>query len=929
LLLGLPKIRIELRNTSLAFASGEQLRKLPIARLTDAHLARHWPWCTLTICVAGSERAYELRGLPARRAAAFLARLQVRRARALVEPANRDFEGMCARDAYVRHSQLASWKERYQPLEGRLGELVSDPLAGRGEMPPVAGFLRRLRGGEEAIARRNDEWVVRELERRREWFDAVERHPLTLRQREAIVRDEDASLVVAGPGTGKTSTVIAKVAYLLARGVPAGEILVLSFSRKTVAELGERAAALLDDTPTIGTFHALGLGIIAEVEGQKPSLSRVAEDERKLHAFLKECVDALLSDAATAAPLRSFLIEHLRPERSAFEFESKKQYIRHLRCQDLRSYQGERVKSQEELIIANWLYCQGIAYEYEAKYEVETATRHYAQYRPDFFLPEYGIYIEHFGVARDGRTAPWIDAKRYRESMEWKRALHRENGTELVESYSYEHREGRLLESLDQKLRALGVEPRPIPEEELRQALERRGEASRLVALLASFLNLFKSSQGSLEGLRRAAGSGSGARRALQFLDVFGEVLRRYESQLAEAAEIDFHDMIVRAVGYVRQGRYVSPFRHIIVDEFQDIAQGRSRLLKALVEGVPDARVFCVGDDCQSIYRFTGSDVAIMTQFESHFGFTRRTELDQTFRLNAELLELSSAFIGRNPAQLPKHLEATRGLGGPAVTLWIESGDADEGAALRAALEAISEHAAGEAASVLLIGRYNFSQPAGLEALLNDFPRLAARFVTAHGSKGLEADYSVVLDVVAGRHGFPSEVTDDPLLDLLLASREEFPNAEERRLFYVALTRARRCCHVLSRAASPSAFASELREGYDGLVEVVGDSPDTPRCSECGSPLVRRSGPFGEFWGCVSYPWCGARPQTCPACGHGAMLASDEGFRCSASACGQSGRRCPQCQDGMLVTRTSQYGEFVGCSNYLRGLPPCAYREPL
>jgi DNA helicase-4 len=942
LFLGIPKIRVELRATSLVFASAGQAWEFPLERLTDASVSSRWPWCTLTVRFSGSGRPRELRGLPARRGAAFLAllqvqreqalraSLQVQRAHALVAPANSDFKQLYNQDGYVRHSQYQNWKRRYQHLEDRIYEFISERTILKKEMAPVADFLNCLRAGTEIIAQRNDKWVVQELERRREWFDTVESYPLTGRQREAIIRDEDASLVIAGPGTGKTSTVIAKVGYLLrVRDASAGEILVLSFSRKTVTELEERISARLADVPRISTFHALGLDIIAEVEGKKPSLSRLSEDDQQLKAFLKKITDTLLSDPATSESFRTFLVEHLRPERSVFEFGSNEEYIQHLKAQDLRSYNGELVKSHEELIIANWLYCHAIAYEYEAKYESDTATRRHAQYKPDFFLPEHGIYIEHFGVDRTGQTAPWIDAERYREGMEWKRALHQEHGTELVESYSYEHSEGQLLLNLEQKLRALGVEPRPISEEELKRTLTRRGETPRLVGLIASFLNLFKSAQWTLADLRRAAGDGAGSRRALCFLEIFGAVLSRYEKHLADAGEIDFHDMINRATEYVNEGLYTSPFRHILVDEFQDIAQGRCRLVKALIDRASDSRLFCVGDDCQAIYRFTGSDVAIMTKFKSHFGFTRKTELDQTFRLNAELLKLSSRFIGRNRAQIRKRLKATQKSGGAAATLWIDPAHDDEEAALRLALAAAREHANGEKASVLIIGRYNFSQPTDSKELLKDFPELDARFVTAHGSKGLEADYTVVLGVVAGRYGFPAEISDDPLLDLVLANRDTFPNAEERRLFYVALTRARRHVHILTSAMNPSSFANELREkGYRRLVVVEGAAEDTLVCPDCGGgTLMRRTGPYGEFWGCGNYPYCGARPVTCPTCGQGAMLASGAGFTCSEAACGGNERRCPRCREGMLISRTSEYGEFFGCSNFARGLPPCTYTE--
>ena len=132
------------------------------------------------------------------------------------------------------------------------------------------------------------------------------------------------------------------------------------------------------------------------------------------------------------------------PYRSHQEFRNWGEYWDYLRRFDIRSLKGEKVKSMEECEIANFLYLNNVPYEYEAPYEHDTATREKRQYLPDFHLPEAGIYIEHFGLDDEGRTAPFVDEKKYLQEVEWKRRLHEEKGTVLIETYSRERAAGAL-----------------------------------------------------------------------------------------------------------------------------------------------------------------------------------------------------------------------------------------------------------------------------------------------------------------------------------------------------------------------------------------------------------------------------------------------------------------------------------------------------
>ena len=196
--------------------------------------------------------------------------------------------------------------------------------------------------------------------------------------------------------------------------------------------------------------------------------------------------------------------------------------------------------------------------------------------------------------------------------------------------------------------------------------------------------------------------------------------------------------------------------------------------------------------------------------------------------------------------------------------------------------------------------------------------------MTVHRSKGLEADYAVVLGLCSGKYGFPAEIADDPLLDLVLAAPEAHPNAEERRLLYVAVTRARRQVFLLADGGPPSEFVTELIVGgYD--IEVFGRPPESDvACPRCAGGRVRRknSRNGSVFYGCSNFPLCEYTTSPCPRCGSGLPVRSGDAYRCRD--CDGSIEACPF-GDGWLKERTGPYGRFLGCSNF----PGCDYTRNL
>ena len=380
-------------------------------------------------------------------------------------------------------------------------------------------------------------------------------------------------------------------------------------------------------------------------------------------------------------------------------------------------------------------------------------------------------------------------------------------------------------------------------------------------------------------------------------------------------------DMINRATDDVSAGRYRSAYGYILVDEVQDISPGRAALLKALVDQSPTAQFFAVGDDWQAIFRFAGSDIAVMREFEERFGAGARTDLETTFRCSDGLCKLATRFVLGNPAQIEKRVRTVHGVNGPAV--WIDFGGDDAPPSLDEALDRIAADvlATEGRPSVFLLGRYRHLKP-DMRRLAPRHPALNLSYRTVHAAKGLEADYVVVLGVCAGRYGFPTEVTDDPLLDLVLTAPEEYPNAEERRLFYVALTRAKRRACLLEEGGPRSPFVEELLQAGGGIQTFGSPNATDANCPECkkGYLVQRANESGGRFHGCSNYPYCGHTQPACPKCGQG--LPVREGGTAICRECGNEVQGCPRC-DGWLQSKAGQYGPFLGCSNW----PTCVFTQ--
>ncbi len=645
-------------------------------------------------------------------------------------------------------------------------------------------------------------------------------------QRRTVLCDSKHNLVVAGAGTGKTLTICGKIQYLLENDMAKeDEILLMSYSRDSVDDISKK---VLKISPNIQatTFHSLGLRILSEHLGEK----KAVEDQIMTHikTFFDERLGVDIKFMKTILKYFSCYINPIAPDKDntlVFEQEENKSEKYRTLKGYLKSFNNdpknnvtikeERVKSIQELVLANFLFVNGIEYEYEKPYEINTATLEKRQYCPDFYLPKYKIYIEHYGVDKNGRARQYFGngEQKYIQSMEWKRETHQKNKTVCVETYSYEFSNGTVFTNLRKNLKDKGVKFKPLTQIQIKETVAKlyKGyDFSKFMDVSGTFLSLYKSKykdNSAFESLGLGL-SGYERERAKIFLEIAKEIYDYYISSLKENDKIDFDDMILQSTDLLDTPKFKTKYcyKYILVDEFQDISESRFNFLKKLAEH-GNSKLMAVGDDWQSIYRFSGSDINIFWNF-SRITFPDATinRISRTHRNSIELQEVAEKFITKNPRQIKKQIKSDKHQQNP-IRIVTYNNEWDGFDALKKVLGEIS--AMNYSAKVLILGRNNKDIDKDFQSEVNHaFRNLKISYTTIHRSKGLESDFVILVN--AGN--IPSKRTDDPLINLLLGTPEDFQFAEERRLFYVALTRTKSIVYILEQHGDKSVFVSEIKQ---------------------------------------------------------------------------------------------------------------------
>ena len=741
---------------------------------------------------------------------------------------------------YITESERIALDDKYAALNQAVSAIIdSKELEECSQKESFKRFHKAMSDTKGHKTANNEHFIENQLKGCAQYFDTVLAYPLDQQQREAVVSLEDNVLVISSAGSGKTMTTVGKVRYLIdMQHVPAEKILLITFTRKAAESLSER---LGEKKLKCRTFHKLALDIIGEATGEKPTITPPDFSVQVYHKLSQENPDF-------KAAIADYIIRSRYTMRDQYEYTSMQEYMQDRQKHGIQAFfkdmDGRPVfcKSDEESQICDFLGSRGIKFRYEEKYQVNTVDTEYRQYCPDFSIYIDGpdgqtkrVYLEHFAVNEYDRCPSFFSAEdefKYKQGIQWKRQLHQQNGTTLLETCSAGFHRGDVFQVLTKQLLDLGAVFSKATSQSVSRELVRQEE--NILAMLTSFNFLLKSRDRTMEDITRQVGRGPDAITVNDIIAPFVEAYRQMEQ---ENNEVDFTDAIIRATELCNNG-HRPDYDCILVDEFQDISMDRYRFLQALRRKSPLTKLFCVGDDWQSIYRFAGSDMALFKQFEKFFGYTKKCLMETTYRFGEPAIAESSKFILANPEQAVKNVHSFKL--DAETKLDFLSTDGRDGVVETVKYLADQIPADKE---ILLLGRYGFDVNIfkNTELAVHDtkdrvyvtYGQRQMNFMTVHQSKGLECDYIILLNCNGGTIGFPSQISDSPVLKYVLSEPDAYAFSEERRVFYVGITRAKKHTWVLYDMNNPSPFVKEFVKTLEPETKPGAGIPESDLCPKC------------------------------------------------------------------------------------------------
>ena len=720
---------------------------------------------------------------------------------------------------------------------------------------------------------------------------------ITLSEEQVIAATSHAkeTLVVAGAGSGKTFVLVGRAKYLVgSERTTEDKILMLAYNKDAAQELSRRTKAS-GISVTAQTFHGFGNSVI-KAPGERTGVA--FGDSGEVSKFLAHQLKHEL-DEESKNRLAKYFSQDLVPYRDFDEFESLNEYAAYVRATIPRTLMDEQVKSHGEWLIANFLFSNSISYSYESLYEEGKSSKD--RHKPDFSIWDQGkqpIWIEYFGTDRSNSVAPGISKEGYLDGIKWKKDVHARNSTILIELYYYDLKEGNLLIKLESALRHNGVKLKPKSADEILRQANEIGYDSRFLKVCEQFLGHVRANRLSPAELNQLA---SAQERDKTFVGVFNQFLSAYESELLRLKLPDYAELIHGAADAIGNSEYEFGFTHVLVDEFQDISSDRNRLIDSMKIANPKLEVTCVGDDWQSIYRFSGSDVSIMREASKPKMIRKRVDLTASYRLPQEIADISRSFVLKNPLQLEKsvHSKSDLNVPGKVVTHWdMEQKENEQN--LSRVIEQIGADSQDPSKSLRVLARYVNNLPT--KKFVEKIWEGPVDVSSIHAAKGLEADYVIVMDMIQDFRGFPSTIEDDPVMRLVMPEKDLHQHGEERRLFYVALTRARRETHLISPVSAPSLFTLEMLK--DGLGVHVGlDNSKNRECPSCKSGRILVSNNAGGSY-CSNIPLCDFMSPACLKCQKPmTYTGGKERFRCEKHPDALH-NPCFVCDWGVLIPRS-------------------------
>lgn len=835
---------------------------------------------------------------------------------------------------------------------------------------------------DEFIEKYNEEYIKKTADKYKDYFEDIDNKSLDKYQIRAVLTDDDNTQIVAGAGTGKTLTLQAKVKYLIEKqGVAPEDILCISFSKSARNDLANKLEKTLGgNIVDVRTFHSIGYKILGMNDDNRDVPD--GKIEELIDLFFKNIVVDKPELVKDVIEFFSYYYDIIYLNQNNLELETLKSKLNRLDEFDefLKEKMGIKVeeKSEEyvysihELIVANYLFIHNIPYEpkNELIYSLDENLNNNCF--SNFYLPENETYINLLDL-----NANWKDkldnTKENNVYIKKINDLVENNSKKIINIYDYGDDIESILEGLENKLINYGVNIDELDFINLYEVLiieKNLVEYKNFIKTVKSFISLFKGnaeyidengndiSQFKFNNYLKQNNemfSGSVEKRNHFFLKLINQIYDIYTSYIHDYEYIDFDDMINDAVIALKKGAKIHDYKYIIVDEYQDTSHTRYNLLKEMKHRT-GAKIVVVGDDWQSIYGFTGCDVSLFSNFDKYFENPKMVKIPVTYRNSQNLIEVVGNFIQENKNLIPKKLLSAKKESENSKKKPIKLvGYVSRAEKVLSFINIIDEIAQkNQDAKILVLGRNNndkfemscksiftFEEYEDFTKIIYDkYPKLNIEFRTVHKSKGLEADYVIVLNLTDKLNGFPNKMVDDPVLTFVNNKNDEnISYPEERRLFYVALTRTKNDVYLFHNDISPSIFIDNIKyESKVKSLKFVFSNEDIHKMNL----LLNKE--FDVL----------PTKLTCPECNSGEIilivnnLKGTSGFKCS-HGCGWNGgsyhnvnkgerarklaylkyaQVCGWCHHMVLVTprKKDPRKKFMGCNYY----PKCdnAYNLP-
>ncbi len=713
----------------------------------------------------------------------------------------------------------------------------------------VAEKRRKLEKNRQTVMDYNKDFIE---QRKRDYGHLWNKGLVTLdaEQQTAVVTDDKHNLVAAAAGSGKTETLITRIAYLIARkpdGVKAERILAIAYQRKAKDEIEQRLLSRYNIRDVnVRTFHKLGKDIL-EHTGKKLSTTDIVNENKK-----HEAIQKIFSQKIKSEP--DYFKSFLTFAKTLYDYDenesvrTKNETLTYAHEQTCYAIDRTKVNSRAEKEIMDFLLTSKLdGKPIEVKYEPDLSV-----FRPDFYLPEYGLYIEHWALNEKGEVPRWFNqtTEEYKQTMEMKKKWFAEHDRLLVETFTNEYREGSpeefielLKKRITEKLQEKNHCSFEFTLKTYQEVVELVWKSCRTpVEDIVNFITSAKTYGLSPTRVAERLQNNKWTRKQLAFGNLALPVYADYEAALMEHDKIDFEDMINKAIDELdcNPSLLADAYDHILIDEYQDISAQRYRLISKLLERNPRCKLFCVGDDWQSIMGFSGSNLNFFVNFEQYFAKPAVTVISTNYRSLKTIVDAGAELIRNNTScQMQKPTLSNRRELKPIRVVRLLHQEGYERNYYRQmaedCLDRITAYVQNGCSpqDILVLSRfmrtrighgYRFMDNIGIfiekakeRGVSLAYEKLDARnkvrLLTAHRSKGLEAKVVFLLNVTKGTYGFPCEIEDPSIYE---PARENYPpqdqKEEERRLFYVAITRAIEDLYIYTWEPAMSEFLEEIAD---------------------------------------------------------------------------------------------------------------------